>query len=129
MVLLDTHILLWILSDSKKLSGEAKHVLTANDCCISIVSLWELAIKASLAKDKKRIILPQSIEMIVETCEDQGIEILPIIPEDCARVMTLPHIHEDPFDRIIIAQAMVRGLPLVTKDENIAQYDGVEVVW
>ena len=70
-----------------------------------------------------------SIDDIVMNCEDQGIEILPITPQDCARVMTLPHVHEDPFDRIIVAQAMERGLPLVTKDENIAEYKGVEVIW
>ena len=129
MLLLDTHVLLWILGDSEKLSGRARKVLLMNDCSISIASLWELAIKASLVKAEKRLDLPKPIEQIVDTCNEQGIEILPITPEDCARVMTLPHIHEDPFDRIIVAQAMERGLPLVSKDENIAQYDGVEVVW
>ena len=129
MVLLDTHALLWALTDDHLLTDRAKWVIMRNARCISIASLWELAIKASLPRVERRITLRLSIEEIVEMCEAQDVAILPITPEDCARVMTLPHIHEDPFDRIIIAQAMERDLPLVTKDENIARYEGVEVVW
>ena len=129
MVLIDTHILLWIFSDSKRLTPSVMDALNKQDSSISIASLWEMAIKASLKKEEKRLVLKESIQDIAVMCERQGIEILPITAGDCERIRLLPHHHEDPFDRIIIAQAVERGMPLITKDENIWKYDEVEKIW
>lgn len=129
MVLIDTHILLWILSDSRQITEKARKALDENDACISIASLWEMAIKASLKKAEKRLELEETIQQIADRCVSQGIDILPITPTDCEKIRTLPHHHEDPFDRIIIAQASTRGFPLITKDENIWKYRDIEIIW
>ena len=129
MVLIDTHILLWIFSDSGRLTARARDAIGGNDVCVSIASLWEIAIKASLKREDKRLELKETIQTIAETCEAQGIDIVPITPGDCQRVRMLPHHHEDPFDRLIIAQAIEMGVPLITKDENIWKYGEVEKIW
>lgn len=129
MVLLDTHAMLWALNDDDRLSAAARRAIMRHKRAVSIASLWELAIKASLPKAHKRIDLKRPLSAVVENCDEQGIEILSITAQDCALVMELPHIHEDPFDRMIVAQAMTRGMPLITKDENIAKYDKVETIW
>ena len=76
--LLDTHTLLWALYDSNKLSDNAKNTLRGSDCCVSIASLWEMAIKASLKREDKRLEFNESIQEIAETCAAQGIGIIPI---------------------------------------------------
>ena len=73
-------------------------------------------------KEEKRLNIKRSIVEIAGMCDIQGIDIIPITPEACEAVKALPHIHEDPFDRMIIAQAMLGGMELVTKDENICKY-------
>lgn len=129
MVLIDTHVLLWIFSDSARLTTSVRNAISENGVCVSIASLWEIAIKASLKREDKRLELKQPIQKIVETCEAQEIDIIPISPDDCQRIRTLPHHHEDPFDRLIMAQAIERGIPLITKDQNIWKYKEVETIW
>lgn len=129
MVLIDTHVLLWIFSDSGRLTISARNAISGNAVCVSIASLWEIAIKASLKREDKRLELKESIQKIAETCRAQEIDIIPISPNDCQRIRTLPHHHEDPFDRLIMAQAIERGIPLITKDENIWKYQEVEKIW
>lgn len=129
MVLMDTHILLWAFSDSDRLTDSVRNAIDKNDVCISIASLWEIAIKASLNRTDKRLELEDSIQTIADTCKAQGIDIIPITPDDCQRIRALPHHHEDPFDRIIIAQAIERDIPLITKDENIWKYEEVKKIW
>ena len=74
--------------------------------------------------------LRDSIVEIAARCEAMGVEILPITPEHCQRLQTLPNYHRDPFDRIIMAQSLTEGFPLVTKDDNIWNgYDEVEKIW
>ena len=129
MVLIDTHVLLWIFSDSGRLTTSARNEISGNAVCVSIASLWEIAIKASLKREDKRLELKESIQKIAETCRAQEIDIIPISANDCQRIRTLPHHHEDPFDRLIMAQAIERGIPLITKDENIWKYQEVEKIW
>ena len=129
MLLMDTHVFLWSLDEDDKLSGAARKAIANSDCCISIVTLWEMAVKASLAREERRLDLKRPISEFQALCREYDIEILPVTPEDCSCVMSLPHIHEDPFDRMIIAQAVTRGLPLVTRDENIHKYAELEAVW
>lgn len=129
MLLLDTHVLLWIFSDSGKLSETARSAIETNDLCVSIASLWEIGIKSSLKKEEKRLNLHKSFAEIAGMCESQGIDILPITVEACERIRSLPHVHEDPFDRMIMAQAILEGMTLVTKDENIWKYSEVDKLW
>ena len=114
---------------SGRLTPGARDAISGNDVCVSIASLWEIAIKASLKREDKRLELKETIQTIAETCEAQGIDIVPITPGDCQRVRMLPHHHEDPFDRLIMAQAIEMGVPLITKDENIWKYKEVEKIW
>ena len=129
MVVLDTHVLLWVFSDSDKLSDKAKSVIQNSQCAVSIVSVWEIAIKSSLPDERRRLKLAMGIEDLVDECKKQSIEILPITAEDCTVVQKLPFIHGDPFDRLIIAQTANRDCELVTKDENIHKYQAVRSVW
>ena len=102
--------------------------IVSNELCISIASIWEIAIKASLLRDERRLKMKGTVNEFVSQCESMGIELLPITTQDCQRVMSLPHIHEDPFDRMILAQSLNRGIPLVTKDENLWKYDEAKLV-
>ena len=112
MLLLDTHVFLWTLEDDDRLTATARSAISNNDCCISIITLWEMAVKASLAREERRLRLDRTIDEFADLCMEYCIEILPITSEDCKQVMTLPHLHEDPFDRMLIAQAITRALPL-----------------
>lgn len=117
--LIDTHILLWALYDSRQLSNELKDTLIKSKCCVSIASLWEIAIKNSIGKLK----LEQSVQDIAFLCKKKNVDIVGISPQHCDIVRELPMIHKDPFDRIIIAQAQADGYIIVTQDEMILQYD------
>ncbi len=115
--LIDTHILLWWLSDDKKLSKNARSLIEDADNRIlaSSVSVWEIAIKKSLKKLK----VPDNLKTIVEASD---IEFLPITADHAWRVEQLPAIHNDPFDRLLIAQCMVEDLVFITADKIIPTY-------
>ena len=115
--LLDTHTLLWARSAPHRLSGEALAVLqsTDNALYVSLASLWECAIKSSIGK----LVVPDDFYRIVAgDYEVLGIDLSHI--EACAN---LPMHHRDPFDRLLVVQARMGGLILVTRDRNIAKYD------
>ena len=124
MLLLDTHVLLWALYDSSRLSSAAKDAISFSSCAVSIASLWELSIKHSLGK----LDLRQSVVEIANTCAKHHIRLLEITPEHCQRIEALPFIHRDPFDRLLIAQALEENLAFVSKDQYAPQY-GVKTVW
>lgn len=120
--LLDTHTLLWARSAPDRLSAEALSVLQAADNAlyVSITSLWECAIKASIGK----LSVPAEFyRLVANEYETLGIDV-PLV-EACA---SLPLHHRDPFDRLLVAQAQLAGLILVTRDRNIARYDVPTVV-
>ncbi len=126
MVLIDTHALIWALYDSGKLSETAKQAIRQSDCCVSIVSLWEMSIKMSKGSLKLR----ETITEVADRCVTMGVELLALRPEHFQKLMELPDYHRDPFDRIIMAQSLAEGFPLVTKDENIwAGYPAVGKIW
>ena len=125
MVLLDTHVLLWMLFDEGKLSHRALETLKHNDLCISIASIWELAIKTSLEKLK----LPRTLHEIAGACDHMGIDIIGISLKDCECLQKLPWIHRDPFDRIIVSHAIAENIPLVTHDANIHRYSAAKTIW
>ena len=119
--ILDTHILLWAASGSKKLSLAAKKIInnTNNQLFFSVASIWEVAIKQGLARDDFHI----DARLLRRALIDNGYSELPILSEHVVEVNTLPMIHKDPFDRILIAQSMVEGIILMTADESVCQYN------
>jgi len=115
-LLLDSHIVLWWLSDDKRLSRKARRLIErADEVMVSAATTWELAVKASLGKLR----MPEGF---LEVVEEQGFKHLPITPVHAMAVQSLPWHHRDPFDRILLAQAIVEGLGLVSGDEALAPY-------
>jgi len=126
-LLLDTHSFLWFIGGDKQISDKAKELISDenNDVFLSIGSLWEIAIKTSIGK--LELIKPFD-ELIPEQLEEYEIELLDITQEDLNIVVKLPLHHRDPFDRIIIAQAIHRGLDIVGKDRQFEHYD-IAIHW
>jgi PIN domain nuclease of toxin-antitoxin system len=126
-VLVDTHAVLWWLAGSKQLSRRAKLILAdpANRRMVSMASLWEIAIKMGTGR------LPAqglTLKSIVETLALQQFVLRGIQADDLFRMETLPWLHRDPFDRLLIAQAQVESVPLLTADAMIARY-AVKTLW
>ncbi|MFD0380311.1 type II toxin-antitoxin system VapC family toxin [Streptomyces sp. NPDC127112] len=116
-LLLDTHVVLWWLADSTELSGEIKDLLDTEPAVyVSAVSPWEIAVKQSLGK----LIGPDDL---AERVRDSQFTSLPITAGHGVRAGRLPQHHRDPFDRLLVAQAQIEGLTLVTRDKWIEQYD------
>ena len=116
-LLLDTHVLLWVMADDSSLSPEVRATIgKAEVVYASAVSIWEVSIKASLGKLK--------IDQVrfMERLQEAGFEPLNITWEHAAAVRHLPDIHRDPFDRMLIAQAVSEPLRLMTADNVLAQY-------
>ena len=122
-LLLDTHALLWWLAGDEALSPDAHDAIADPDHLplVSAASIWEVAIKRSLGK--------LSIEAdLLDAVEAEGFEWLPVAPRHAWRTSVLPHRHRDPFDRLLVAQALSEGVPVVTRDQRFAAY-GVAVRW
>ena len=119
-LLLDTHLLLWAAANSKRLSREARELLedAGNDVYYSAASIWEIAIKSSLRRKDFRIELPQLLSALPE----MGLIELPITAVHAAGVSSLPPIHRDPFDRLLIAQSLTEPLVLLTNDAFLERY-------
>jgi PIN domain nuclease of toxin-antitoxin system len=124
--LLDTHTLLWYFEQSDQLSTQAFKLITNMDRSIfvSIVSYWEMTIKAGLAK----LELPDEIERMIRHAEEARIHTLQIRAERLTALYSLPLHHRDPFDRLIIAQAKVEGMHIISKDAALHAYQ-VPVAW
>ena len=116
--LLDTHVVLWWLSDSNKLSKAATELISTdvNTCFVSAVSLWEIELKQAVGKLK----IPPSF---FSKFQDQDFVELVISYSHTRALGQLPDIHRDPFDRMLVAQAMVEGLTLMSRDRNILKYE------
>lgn len=117
-VLLDTHVLVWWLTDAKQLARQAREVIAAptNVVFVSAVSVWELRVKASLGKVK----LPADF---AEVLAEQPFEPLAMTMAHAHALRQLPMHHRDPFDRMLITQARSDGLTLLTHDEVVSQYE------
>jgi PIN domain nuclease of toxin-antitoxin system len=117
-LLLDTHALLWWLSDDPQLGPVARAAIAEpeQEVLVSVVSLWEARIKQSLGK----LELPETFRADIA---EQGFRELAVLGEHTDELVRLPNYHRDPFDRLLIAQARGAGMTLVTADENIARYD------
>ena len=125
MILLDTHTFLWFVNDTSRLPMRVNNAIEdAEDVYISIASFWEMTIKSSLGK----LDLPASISQMMEDCSKMDLSLLPIKSGHLEKLQSLPWIHRDPFDRLLVAQAQDEKLTLVTADGNIARYD-VSTFW
>ena len=122
-LLIDSHAFLW-WSDASRTLGSAAHEAIAdpaNEVLVSVAALWELTIETSSG----RLSLPADLETIVA---NQGFAVLSIEFLHLTRLAGLPRLHRDPFDRMMIAQALARGIPIATGDRVFAAY-GVQVIW
>ncbi len=121
-LLLDTHVVVWAVAEPGVLSAAAREsILGAERICVSVVSPWELTIKAALGK----IVLHRPVEEICgEFVREFGADVLPVALPHVLEVGRLDPHHGDPFDRLILAQARLEGLTIVTRDHIFAAYGG-----
>lgn len=121
-LLLDTHILLWAAGNPERLSEEAYILLSdqQNELFFSAASIWEIVIKSGLGRDDFQV----DVRVLRRGLVDNGYHELSITSQHTIGVDHLPLIHKDPFDRILVAQANVEGITLLTADALVAQYSG-----
>jgi PIN domain nuclease of toxin-antitoxin system len=121
-LLLDTHLLLWLAAYPERLAGDVLELVedSGNDLCFSVTAIWETAIKFSRGRDDFDV----EPGFLRRELLQHGFSELLIRGEHAVAIAGLPPIHKDPFDRILIAQAMVEGIVLLTVDKVVAQYPG-----
>ena len=125
--LLDTHTFLWWNLDAPQLSDTAREFITdgQNEIFLSAATAWEIAIKYA----RKRLALPETPDRyIANRMTQHNFSPLPILLSHATKVFALPAIHTDPFDRLLVSQSQLEGLPLLTVDSEIARYD-VDIIW
>ena len=128
-LLLDTHTLLWLASGDVKLTLPARKAIAdpANTLTISVATIWELAIKTTKSQNPLRLSEPLDI-YLAKCLATYGIDVLPILQPHTLGVMALPDHHRDPFDRIMIAQAICEDMTLVSGDSHACSYP-VSIIW
>jgi PIN domain nuclease of toxin-antitoxin system len=121
-LLLDTHLLLWAAGEPKRLPKGIRTMLEDkdNELLFSAASLWEVVIKSGLGRKDFRV----EARLLRRGLLDNGYSELPIFSDHVVAVESLPPIHKDPFDRVLVAQATVEGITLLTNDPVVAQYPG-----
>jgi len=121
-LLLDTHLLLWAANEPKRLPKAARVLIEDldNDLLFSAASMWEITIKSSLGREDFRV----NARLLRRGLLDNGYTELPITSEHAVNVDHLPSTHKDPFDRILVAQATVEGITLLTNDHKLANFPG-----
>lgn len=129
--LLDTHVFLWTIMDTKRISEQALSIIENNEhtILISAITFWEISLKHALGK--LNLIGLQPIEL-VKQAKDLGFDLMPVSPESAASHYRLnASWHKDPFDRMLIWQAIQNNITLISKDETINKYQsaGLKVVW
>ena len=126
-VLVDTHAFIWALLQDHRLSPKAKQVLSSDESELyfSLASIWEIAIKI---KTGKLNAIGSSVAYIRDEMEAYGLQLLPIRYEHILQLESLPIHHSDPFDRLLIAQAITESLPILTRDEKFAPYS-IRLIW
>lgn len=125
-ILLDTHVALWAIIDSPKLSKKARALIESpkSSIWISAATVWEVAIKHSLGRGD----MPVSGQDVLRYFGESGYRFLPVEPEHVAAVEDIPVHHNDPFDRILVAQAIVEPMRLITHDEMVARYSDTVIL-
>ncbi len=121
-LLLDTHLLLWAAGSPEQLSAAARALLedSQNELLYSVASLWEIAIKRGLGRSDFKV----DARLLRRGLLDNGYQELAIASEHAVFIDSLPPLHKDPFDRMLVAQATVEGVILLTADALVAQYPG-----
>jgi PIN domain nuclease of toxin-antitoxin system len=121
-LLLDTHLLLWAAGEPRRLSKQARALIENpdNELLFSAASVWEVAIKRGLGREDFTV----DARLLRRGLLDNGYSELPIISDHVVATESLPLIHKDPFDRILVAQATVEGITLLTIDSLVSQYPG-----
>jgi len=121
-LLLDTHLLLWAAGEPDRLSAKARRLIDDpnNELLFSAASLWEVAIKHGLGRDDFQV----DARLLRRGLLDNGYNELPIVSDHVVAIESLPPIHKDPFDRVLVAQATVEGITLLTIDSLVSQYPG-----
>jgi PIN domain nuclease of toxin-antitoxin system len=121
-LLLDTHLLLWVAGEPGRLSTEARNLIgnAENELLFSAASLWEIVIKRGLGREDFKV----DPRLLRRGLLDNGYSELPIMSGHVVAVDSMPRIHKDPFDRVLVAQAIVEGITLLTTDFLLAQYPG-----
>lgn len=121
-LLLDTHLLLWAAGQPERLSQAARELIEAdeNELVFSTASLWEVVIKRGLGRADFHV----DPRLLRRGLLDNGYSELPIGSEHVVAIDTLPSIHKDPFDRVLVAQALVEGITLLTTDATVSRYPG-----
>lgn len=121
-LLLDTHLLLWAAGSPKQLSAYTRRLINNldNELFFSAASIWEIAIKRGLGRDDFQV----NPRLLRRGLLDNGYSELPIVSEHAVAIDSLPAVHKDPFDRILVAQATVEGITLLTADSFVAEYPG-----
>ncbi len=125
--IIDTHTFLWMVTDDRRLSEPARAVIAdgANQVFLSVASMWEIVLKAGTGK----LYVPGGPARFLEQeMRRNRLSPLAVQPAHILRLPSLPAIHKDPFDRLLIAQAQVESLPLLTADPEIRQYP-VQIIW
>lgn len=124
--LIDTHTLIWFVENDSKLPPATSSIISnlQNSIFVSMASLWEISIKTSIGKLK----LNQPVQSIFNCLPLQSIEVLPINQDHILEILSLSFHHRDPFDRLIIAQALAEGIPVVSSDQLFDRY-GVDRIW
>jgi PIN domain nuclease of toxin-antitoxin system len=119
-LLLDTHVLLWAVASSRRLSKEARGLIVdpENEVFYSAASLWEIAIKSALKQADFRI----DVDVIAMALPESGFAELPVRAGHAVAVAKLPNVHHDPFDRMLLAQALTEPLVLITNDAVLTKY-------
>jgi len=122
-LLVDTHVLLWWRDDSPQLSPRARREIadSKNEVCVSVVTLWEIVLKRSAG----RLNFPDDLEQVLQ---EDSFTLMPIGFQHLRTIERLPFLHKDPFDRMMIGQALAEGIPIATGDRIFAAY-GVQIVW
>jgi PIN domain nuclease of toxin-antitoxin system len=121
-LLIDTHIFLWAMSGDKQLTKKAQAImLSAETVFVSAASIWEIGIKSGIGK------LDADVNELVSRMEEAGFRELPVTAAHAAAVRDLPDIHRDPFDRLLIAQAITEPLRLLTDDDTVGKYSDLVI--
>ena len=123
-ILLDTHALVWGLSAPELLGTHARKLIGDNDPNASVASLWELCLKTG----RKTALVKDPLEWWSKHVSQNAIESLPILDGHVRALSSLGNLHGDPFDRIIVAQALAEDMPLVSRDRTLSRY-GIRVIW
>ena len=124
--ILDTHTIIWFSENNPQLSDRAKDIISEadNDCFVSFVSIWEMAIKIKLDK----LILEIELKDFIHELISRDFKLLEIKVDHLLNTMNLPFHHRDPFDRLLISQSQTEDIPIITKDYHFNNYN-IQVIW